>query len=71
MNAGANNEEDVQVLDKDDLAMIVHSKGQFTRHKFSHQTKHFCPGLAFLLHDSGVLVTLNRLAVLVITKAWL
>ncbi len=35
------------------------SEGQFTWRKFVHQMKHFCCGLAFLLHDSGVLAPLK------------
>ncbi len=34
---------------------------QFTWCKFSHQTKHFCCGSAFLLHDNGVPAPLKLL----------
>ncbi len=38
---------------------LCYSKGPFTKHKFSHQTKHFCCSSAFLLHQSSVLVPLK------------
>ncbi len=38
-----------------------HLMTPFSWGKFSHQMKHFCNGLAFLLHDDGMLAPLKTL----------